>query len=136
MKYAMFFLAEYINMATVSAMATTLFLGGWQNTLADLDLGRRELRLLAGAVVRRQDDVCFIFFYIWLRGTLPRLLRPVHEAGLEDLIPVSLGWILLVATVRAVGRETTFSRTTPAGGRCRGPADRGDHHVHPAEAQA
>jgi NADH-quinone oxidoreductase subunit H len=57
--------------------------------------------------------MCFIFFYIWLRGTLPRLrYDQFMKLGWKILIPVSLGWILLVATVRAVGRETTFSRTT------------------------
>jgi NADH-quinone oxidoreductase subunit H len=59
--------------------------------------------------------MCFIFFYIWLRGTLPRLrYDQFMKLGWKILIPVSLCWILLVATVRAVGRETNFSRTTLA----------------------
>ena len=87
MKYAMFFLAEYINMATVSALATTLFLGGWRAPVADLDLGRRELRLLAGAVVRRQDDVLHLLLHLAARNAAATALRPVHEAGLEDPDP-------------------------------------------------
>ncbi|MFB6721670.1 NADH-quinone oxidoreductase subunit NuoH [Kribbella sp. NPDC056345] len=111
-KYAMFFLAEYINMATVSALATTLFLGGWQApwpiSLWDgANSGYWPVLWFFGKLM------AFIFFYIWLRGTLPRLrYDQFMKLGWKILIPVSLGWILLVATVRAVGRETTFSRTT------------------------
>ncbi|WP_329482316.1 NADH-quinone oxidoreductase subunit NuoH [Kribbella sp. NBC_01484] len=112
MKYAMFFLAEYINMATVSALATTLFLGGWRApwpiSLWDgANSGYWPVLWFVGKMM------CFIFFYIWLRGTLPRLrYDQFMRLGWKILIPISLAWILLVATVRAVGRETTFSRST------------------------
>jgi len=112
MKYAMFFLAEYINMATVSALATTLFLGGWRapwpiSIWDGANSGFWPVLWFVGKMM------LFIFFYIWLRGTLPRLrYDQFMKLGWKILIPVSLGWILLVATVRAVGRETTFSRTT------------------------
>jgi NADH-quinone oxidoreductase subunit H len=105
MKYAMFFLAEYINMATVSALATTLFLGGWQApwpiSLWDgANSGYWPVLWFVGKLMG------FIFFYIWLRGTLPRLrYDQFMKLGWKILIPVSLGWILLVATVRAIGRE-------------------------------
>jgi NADH-quinone oxidoreductase subunit H len=110
MKYAMFFLAEYINMATVSALATTLFLGGyrapWPISLwSGANEGFWPVLWFVGKMM------CFIFFYIWLRGTLPRLrYDQFMKLGWKILIPVSLGWILLVATVRAVGREVTFQR--------------------------
>jgi NADH-quinone oxidoreductase subunit H len=112
MKYAMFFLAEYINMATVSALATTLFLGGWRapwpiSIWDGANSGFWPVLWFVGKMM------CFIFFYIWLRGTLPRLrYDQFMRLGWKILIPISLAWILLVATVRAVGRETTFSRTT------------------------
>ena len=112
MKYAMFFLAEYINMATVSALATTLFLGGWRapwpiSIWDGANSGYWPVLWFVGKLM------CFIFFYIWLRGTLPRLrYDQFMKLGWKVLIPISLAWILLVATVRAVGRETTFSRTT------------------------
>jgi len=112
MKYAMFFLAEYINMATVSALATTLFLGGyrapWPISIWDgANSGYWPVLWFVGKLM------CFIFFYIWLRGTLPRLrYDQFMRLGWKILIPISLAWILLVATVRAVGRETTFSRST------------------------
>jgi NADH-quinone oxidoreductase subunit H len=112
MKYAMFFLAEYINMATVSALATTLFLGGWRapwpiSIWDGANSGFWPVLWFIGKMM------CFIFFYIWLRGTLPRLrYDQFMRLGWKILIPISLAWILLVATVRAVGRETTFSRST------------------------
>jgi NADH-quinone oxidoreductase subunit H len=110
MKYAMFFLAEYINMATVSALATTLFLGGyrapWPISIWDgANSGFWPVLWFVGKMM------CFIFFYIWLRGTLPRLrYDQFMKLGWKILIPVSLGWIVLVATVRAVGREVDFQR--------------------------
>ncbi|WBQ06245.1 NADH-quinone oxidoreductase subunit NuoH [Kribbella sp. CA-293567] len=110
MKYAMFFLAEYINMATVSALATTLFLGGWRapwpiSIWDGANTGYWPVLWFVGKMM------CFIFFYIWLRGTLPRLrYDQFMKLGWKILIPVSLGWILLVATVRAVGREVEVQR--------------------------
>jgi NADH-quinone oxidoreductase subunit H len=110
MKYAMFFLAEYINMATVSALATTLFLGGyrapWPISIWDgANQGYWPVLWFVGKLM------CFIFFYIWLRGTLPRLrYDQFMKLGWKILIPAALGWIVLVATVRAVGREVTFDR--------------------------
>jgi NADH-quinone oxidoreductase subunit H len=110
MKYAMFFLAEYINMATVAALATTLFLGGyhapWPISLWDgADEGYWPVLWFVGKLM------AFIFLYIWLRGTLPRLrYDQFMRFGWKALIPISLGWIVLVATVRAVGREVDFDR--------------------------
>jgi len=110
MKYAMFFLAEYINMATVSALATTLFLGGWYApwpiSLWDgANSGYWPVLWFVGKLM------AFIFLYIWLRGTLPRLrYDQFMKFGWKALIPVSLGWIILVATVRAVGREVEVQR--------------------------
>ena len=110
MKYAMFFLAEYINMATVSALATTLFLGGWYapwpiSQWDGANSGYWPVLWFIGKLM------AFIFLYIWLRGTLPRLrYDQFMKFGWKALIPVSLGWIILVATVRAVGREVEVQR--------------------------
>jgi NADH-quinone oxidoreductase subunit H len=102
LKFAMFMLAEYVNMVTVSAVATTLFLGGWRAPW--------PVSLWAGAnhgwwpllwvVIKIQ---LLLFFFIWLRGTLPRLrYDQFMKLGWKVLIPVSLVWLLLVATVRAL----------------------------------
>jgi NADH-quinone oxidoreductase subunit H len=105
LKFALFFLAEYINMVTVSALATTLFLGGWRAPW--------PLSLWDGAnqgwwpvLWFTAKLFMFIFVFIWLRGTLPRLrYDQFMKLGWKVLIPVALAWLLLVATVRAVNQE-------------------------------
>lgn len=105
MKFAMFFLAEYINLVTVSALATTLFLGGWRAPW--------PISLWSGAnvgwwpVLWFLIKVCmFIFIFIWLRGTLPRLrYDQFMRFGWKVLIPVSLAWILIVAIARTMRNE-------------------------------
>lgn len=100
-RFAMFFLAEYINMVNVSAIAVTLFLGGWHapwplnGTVVDQGWW--------GLLWFTLKVILFIFFFIWLRGTLPRFRYDQFMAfGWKFLIPVALGWILAVATVRNV----------------------------------
>jgi len=101
MKFAMFYLAEYINMTTVAALATTLFLGGWRAPW--------PISLWSGANVGWWPVLWFLikvfillFCYIWLRGTLPRVrYDQLMAIGWKILIPVSIVWLLLVATVRA-----------------------------------
>ena len=101
MKFAMFYLAEYVNMTTVSALATTLFLGGWRAPW--------PLSLWSGANTGWWPVLWFLvkvfvllFCYIWLRGTLPRVrYDQLMAIGWKFLIPVSIVWILLVASVRA-----------------------------------
>src|SRR6266850_7979888 len=73
MKFALFFLAEYINMFTVSMLATTLFLGGWNVPFAEDIFGRGTLLFGLVSVIGFLVKICFfLFIYIWLRGTLPR----------------------------------------------------------------
>jgi NADH-quinone oxidoreductase subunit H len=109
-KFAMFFLAEYINMATVSALATTLFLGGWHapfwidEVWAGANQGYWPVLWFLGKVM------FFVFVFIWLRGTLPRLRYDQFMAfGWKRLIPISLGWIIAVATVRVLSNEDVVS---------------------------
>ncbi len=113
LKFALFFLAEYVNMVTVSALATTLFLGGWRapwplSLVNDGMLNHGYWPFLWFIV----KVMVFIFFFIWLRGTLPRLrYDQFMKLGWKFLIPVSLVWILLVAAIRLVGVEGGISRT-------------------------
>ncbi len=80
----MFMLAEYVNMTTVSALATTLFLGGWHapwplNVWDGADSGWWPVLWFVVKVW------AFLFLFVWLRATLPpAALRPVHEPRLED----------------------------------------------------
>lgn len=101
LKFAMFYLAEYVNMTTVSALATTLFLGGWRApwpiSLWDgANSGWWPLLWFIAKVW------VFLFVFMWLRATLPRLRYDQFMAlGWKLLIPVSLVWILTVACLRA-----------------------------------
>ncbi|HRI98642.1 MAG TPA: NADH-quinone oxidoreductase subunit NuoH, partial [Nocardioides sp.] len=113
LKFALFFLAEYINMATVSALATTLFLGGWHapfwidHIWPGANEGYVPLIWFFGKVL------CFIFFFIWLRGTLPRMRYDQFMAlGWKWLIPISLGWIVAVATIRAISLDGGIDQGT------------------------
>jgi NADH-quinone oxidoreductase subunit H len=106
LKFALFFLAEYINMATVSALATTLFLGGWAapwgivHVWPGANEGYWPLLWFFGKVM------FFIFIFIWLRGTLPRLrYDQFMHFGWKRLIPIALVWIVAVATIRSVRLE-------------------------------
>jgi NADH-quinone oxidoreductase subunit H len=102
MKFAMFFLAEYINMITVSAVATTLFLGGWRAPWPLSLFGWANSGWLP--MLWFVAKVCiFLFIFIWLRGTLPRLrYDQFMHLGWKGLVPLSLVWLLLVATARAL----------------------------------
>ena len=102
LKFALFFLAEYVNIIAVSALATTLFLGGYH---AIPGLGFTE-QWLGGwfTLIWFFIKVLFFFFiFVWLRGTLPRLrYDQFMQFGWKVLIPVSLLWILVVATLRVI----------------------------------
>ena len=88
LKFALFFLAEYINMVTVSALATTLFLGGWAMPVADLHhLAGRQRGLVAGAVVHRQALRDPLRVHLAARHAAAAALRPVHEVRLEGADP-------------------------------------------------
>ncbi len=111
LKFAMFFLAEYINIVTVSALATTLFLGGWR---APFPFSRVEF-LSEGffpIVWFLAKVTLFIFFFIWLRGTLPRMrYDQFMKLGWKVLVPFALVWTLLVAGLRTASTEIQ-DRTT------------------------
>lgn len=111
MKFAMFFLGEYINMITVSAIAATLFLGGY--------MAPWPISLIPGAnsgwwtmlwlIVK---IFIFLFIFIWLRGSLPRYrYDQFMRLGWKMLIPVSIAWIIIVATVRALRNEFAMDNT-------------------------
>jgi len=105
LKFAMFFLAEYINMVTVSALAVTLFLGGWQAPplFARVEVLSTGFFPLVWFLLK---VLAFIFFFVWLRGTLPRMrYDQFMKLGWKVLIPASLVWILLVATARVITVE-------------------------------
>ncbi len=101
MKFALFFLAEYINMFTVSMLATTLFLGGWNVPFAEDIFGRGTFLFGLVSVVGFLLKVCvFLFIYIWLRGTLPRFrFDQLMSFGWKFLLPLALVNIFITATL-------------------------------------
>lgn len=118
LKFALFFLAEYVNMVTVSALATTLFLGGWRapwpiSLWDQANTGWWPMLWFFGKLF------VFIFVFIWLRGTLPRMrYDQFMRFGWKVLIPVSIAWILIVATaryLRSAGAVDTQSLLFAAG---------------------
>src|SRR6184192_2452082 len=96
MSFAMFFLAEYINMVTVSAVATDLFLGGWHGPFLPESLGWIWFLLKVAAI---------LFFYVWMRWTLPRYRYDQLMAfGWKVLLPVAaINLIVTAAGVLAFG---------------------------------
>jgi NADH-quinone oxidoreductase subunit H len=105
LKFALLQLAEYVNMITVSALATTLFLGGWRapwplSVWAGADSGWGPVLWFLCKVV------ILVFCFFWLRGSLPRIrYDQLMRLGWKVLIPVALGWTLIVATARVWRRE-------------------------------
>ncbi len=102
MRFAMFFLGEYINMFTVSALATTLFLGGWQ---APPIISLINNNMFGGGwwgvlwfTVKLWS---FMFFFVWLRGSLPRVrYDQFMRLGWKVMIPSTVVWVMLVAFLR------------------------------------
>ena len=105
LKFALFFLGEYINIATVSALATTLFFGGYR-ALPGLGFTESWLGGWFG-MVWFFAKVCFFFnIFVWVRATLPRIrYDQFMKFGWKILIPSSLIWIIVVATLRALSAE-------------------------------
>ncbi|MER7273647.1 NADH-quinone oxidoreductase subunit NuoH [Dactylosporangium sp. NPDC000244] len=113
LKFALFFLAEYVNMVTVSGLCTTLFLGGWRAPW--------PLSLWDGANHGWWPVLWFtikvlllLFVFVWLRGTLPRLrYDQFMRFGWKVLIPANLVWILALSGIRVLqnGGISTGART-------------------------
>ncbi|MER3428268.1 MAG: NADH-quinone oxidoreductase subunit NuoH [Pyrinomonas sp.] len=105
LKFALFFMAEYINMFTVSVLATTLFLGGWNVPGLSLLFAPGSVPFAVFSVIGFFVKVFFfLFLYIWLRGTLPRFrFDQLMAFGWKFLLPVALLNVVLTATLVWLG---------------------------------
>lgn len=114
MKFAWFFLAEYINMFNVSGVAVTLFLGGWRAPWPLSTLGDGVLNTGWWPMLWFVAKVWVVMFtMIWIRGTLLRLrYDQFMKLGWKVLIPVALVWLVLVAVVQGVRQFTDTDLTT------------------------
>jgi NADH-quinone oxidoreductase subunit H len=91
-RFAMFFLGEYIHVVVVSAMAVTLFFGGWRGPFPHF------LPWLMPLVWFMLKTTVFVYLFVWLRATLPRLRYDrLMWLGWKRLIPGALGWIMITA---------------------------------------
>ncbi|SED59269.1 NADH-quinone oxidoreductase subunit NuoH [Ruania alba] len=114
MKFAWFFLAEYINMLNVSAIATTLFMGGWRAPwpLSSINDGmfNEGWWPLLWFLIKLWG---FMFFFVWLRATLLRFrYDQFMHLGWKVLIPISLAWVVGVAVIQGVRQFTDISLQT------------------------
>ena len=109
--FALFFLAEFMNTITMSAIIVTLFLGGPQpisfgDTTLDIPLIPNGLE---GTIWFTLKLFIFLYVYVWLRATLPRLrYDQLMDLGWKVMIPLALGWFLLLAAIR-VGRDEDWN---------------------------
>ncbi len=105
LKFALFYLAEYISMITVSALATTLFLGGW-HPLWPISVWSGASSGWWPVLWFLAKLSLFLFLFIWLRGSLPRIrYDQLMKLGWKVLIPTGLAWALMIATLRVWRRQ-------------------------------
>jgi NADH-quinone oxidoreductase subunit H len=102
MRFATFFMAEYISMASLSALAVTLYFGGW--SLPFIDYGDGWLAGLLGLATLLAKTGVVLFFYVWVRWTFPRFrYDQLMQLGWKVLLPLSIFNLLLVAVMTIAG---------------------------------
>ena len=112
-RFALFFLAEFMNVISMSALIVTLFFGGPQpiaigDTVLDIPLIPNALE---GTVWLMLKVIAFLYFYVWLHATLPRFrYDQLMNLGWKILIPAALGWFILLAAQR-VGTDAGWDQT-------------------------
>jgi NADH-quinone oxidoreductase subunit H len=100
MKFSFFFIAEYANMVTISALMATLFFGGWDIPLTAWDNAAPHtgLKTALTGITLVAKILFFIFLFMWIRWTLPRFrYDQLMALGWKILLPLSLGYIVLIA---------------------------------------
>ena len=101
MKFSMFYIAEYSNMVTASALMTTLFFGGWDIPITTWDNTPpwTTLKTLATLAMFSAKVMCFLFLFIWVRWTLPRFrYDQLMALGWKVMLPLALAYVTVIAT--------------------------------------
>ena len=110
-KFAMFFLAEFMNVITVSAVTVTAFLGGPSGPRFGLD--GTIWGALLGLLYFVLKVMIFIFIFVWLRATLPRTRYDrLMDLGWKVMLPFSLAWVMITAAV-VLYRQQPLAGSTP-----------------------
>ena len=115
MKFSMFFIAEYANVITASAMFVTLFLGGWDIPLTTWDNTgpATVLKSLATFGMFAFKLYSFVFFFIWIRWTLPRFrYDQLMSLGWKLMLPTALAYIVIVASAVLALDASGIARTS------------------------
>jgi len=113
MKFSLFFIAEYANMVTASALMATLFFGGWDIpfTLRDNLAPHTGLKTLLTLGFFGAKVLFFVFLYMWIRWTLPRFrYDQLMSLGWKLLLPLALGYIVAIATTIVTLDALGFAR--------------------------
>jgi NADH-quinone oxidoreductase subunit H len=114
LKFALFFLAEYVNMVTVSGLCTTLFLGGWRAPWP-VSMWHAANHGWLPVLWFTLKVLALLFVFVWLRGTLPRLrYDQFMRFGWKVLIPANLVWILALAGIRLMQNDRSLTFRTKA----------------------
>ncbi len=108
MKFALFFMAEYIKLIAISAIGVVLFLGGWRGPGVDLlyNLGYPNLAGLLSFGYFMLKLGAFLFFSVWVRATLPRFkYNQLMDLGWKQLLPISLGLVAVTAVFAVITQD-------------------------------
>ena len=140
-RFALFFLAEFMNTITMSAITVTLFFGGPDGPVPHIP----HVYWLWPILWFLGKTIVFLFIFVWLRAALPRLrYDQLMDLGWKRLIPLSLGWLLIVAgfvidgwwgvglTAAVVVAAVTITRAFAIGSRARGDPGHRPPGGHPA----
>jgi NADH-quinone oxidoreductase subunit H len=102
MRFALFFLAEYANMIVVSAVATTLFFGGWLRPFPNVE-ALRLLGYVPGWIWFVLKTFVFLYVFIWIRATLPRYrYDQLMRLGWKVLIPLGIANLVVTAVLKVM----------------------------------
>ncbi len=101
MAFALFFLAEYIEMILISALASLMFLGGWLSPFEGIPLLESAFGGVPGILWFLSKTAIFLFFYLWMRATFPRYrYDQIMRLGWKVFIPITIVWLLVVGAAR------------------------------------
>ncbi len=111
MSFALFFLAEYMNMILISALAAVMFLGGWLSPFQGVPVLEGLFSFVPGIAWLFLKVSFFLFWFLWLRATFPRYrYDQIMRLGWKVFIPITIVWIVVVGLLVMVGVPPWFDR--------------------------